>query len=108
MHGYEMKQIAMEGAKRRFISIAQPCGALDHGVEHRRELAGRGIDDLQHLGGCGLLLQGLARLGQEPRVLHRDDRLRGEILQQRDLFFGERPDLLSVERDRAKCDRVFA
>ena len=30
-------------------------------VEYRREIAGRGIDDLQHLGGRGLLLQGLAQ-----------------------------------------------
>ena len=39
----------------------------------------------------------LARLGDEPRVLHRDDRLRGEVLQQRDLLVGERPDLLAVD-----------
>ena len=66
---------------------------FEHRVEHRREIAGRGIDDLQYLGGRGLLLQCLARLGQEPRVLHRDDRLRREILEQRDLFLGERSDL---------------
>ena len=39
------------------------------------------IDDAEHLGGRGLLLQGLARLGDEARVLHRDDRLRREALQ---------------------------
>src|SRR5215470_932456 len=43
---------------------------FEHGIEHRGEVAGRGVDDLQHLGGCGLLCQGLARLGQQPRVLH--------------------------------------
>ena len=32
----------------------------------------------------------LAQFAQEPRVLHRDDRLRGEVLQQRDLLVGER------------------
>jgi len=30
------------------------------------------------------------RLGQQPRVLHRDDRLRREILQQRDLLVRKR------------------
>ena len=30
----------------------------------------------QHLGGRGLLFKSLARLGQEPRVLHRDNRRR--------------------------------
>ena len=39
----------------------------------------------------------LARLGDQPRVLHRDYRLRGEVLQQRDLFVGERPHLLPVD-----------
>ena len=77
-------------------------------VEHRREVAGRGIDDLQHLGRRGLLLQSLARLGQEPRVLHRDDRLRREILQQRDLLLGKRPDLLAIDRDRAEQPAVLA
>ena len=70
---------------------------FQHRVEHRREVAGRGVDDLQHLGGRGLLLQRLARLGDQPRVLHRDDRLRREILQQRDLLVGERPYLLAED-----------
>ena len=52
---------------------------------------------LQHLGGRCLLLQRLARLGHQPRILHRDDRLRGEVLQQRDLLLGERPDLLAID-----------
>src|SRR5215470_198816 len=58
-------------------------------VKHRRQIARRRIDDLQDLSGRGLLLQRLARLGEEPRVLHRDNRLRREILQQRDLLVGE-------------------
>ena len=77
-------------------------------IEHRREIAGRGIDDPQHIGGRGLLLQRLARLGQEPRVFHRNDRLRREILQQRDLLVGERPHFLAVERNRPKRYPVFA
>ena len=72
-------------------------GLFQDRVEYWREVAGRGIDDLQYLGGRGLPFQGLARLGQEPRVLHRDHRLRGEILQQRDLFVGERPHLQAVD-----------
>ena len=101
--------------------VAAPCRPLAEIVHHHRsstrrmtprkarapfprsrrtpgEVAGRGVDDLQHLGGRGLLLQSLARLGEEPRVLHRDDRLCREILQQRDLFVGERADLLAVDR----------
>src|SRR5436190_1005114 len=54
-------------------STAEAMSLLQDRVEHRREVAGRGVDDLQYLGGRGLLLQCLARLGQEPRVLHRND-----------------------------------
>src|SRR5205085_12090166 len=50
----------------------------------------------------GRLLQvagALARLGDQPRVLHRDDRLRREILQQRDLLLRERPHLLAIHNN---------
>src|SRR5437660_816034 len=57
--------------------FAQPYGFFEHSAEHRGEIAGRGVDDLEDLGGRGLLLQSLARLGQEPRILDRDDRLIG-------------------------------
>src|SRR6516164_9051834 len=69
---------------------------FQQGVEHRREVAGRGIDDLQYLGGRRLLLQGLARLGDEPRVFHCDDRLSREILHERDLLVRERADFLTI------------
>ena len=48
----------------------------------------------------GDLLGALAQFAQQPRVLHRDHRLRREILQQRDLLVGKRPDLRPVEVDR--------
>ena len=54
---------------------------------------------------CGS--QSLARLGQQPRVLHRNDRLRREVLQQRDLLIGERPNLGPVDYERANERRVL-
>jgi hypothetical protein len=72
---------------------------FEHRLEDRGEVAGRGIDDLQHLGNGSLLLQGFARLGQEPRILHCDDRLRREIFSQSDLFIAERPYFLPKEND---------
>src|SRR5262245_9256173 len=50
------------------IEVAEPGLANahcigQHGLEHRLKLAGRAGDDLQHLGGRGLLLQ---RLGKVP------------------------------------------
>jgi hypothetical protein len=89
-------------------AVAQTHRPFEHRVEHRRELAGRGIDDTQYLGGCGLLLQCLARLGDQPRVLHRNDRLRSEVLQHRDLLFGERAHFLAVDVDSAEECLVLA
>jgi hypothetical protein len=50
----------------------------------------------------GLLLQRLARFGQEPGIFHRDDRLGREVLQERDLFVGEGLRLLTKGRDTAE------
>jgi hypothetical protein len=36
---------------------------LQYRVEHRRESAWRAVDDAQHLGSCGLLLERLVTLG---------------------------------------------
>src|SRR5262249_19588096 len=54
------------------------------------------IDHLQDLGHCGLLLQRLALLGQQSRVLHRNDCLCREVLEQRNFLIREWPDLLAV------------
>src|SRR3954453_23738672 len=72
--------LAVKGLQMAKRGAAQPHRLLEHRVEYRREVAGRGVDDLQHLGGRGLLRQRLARLGQQPRIFNRDDRWRPEIL----------------------------
>src|SRR6516225_1538933 len=59
-------------------------------------------DDAQDLGGCGLLVERLARLGEEARVLHCNDRLRCEILQQRYLLVGEGADFTPVNSQYAE------
>ena len=84
------------------VGLADARRLFQHRIEHGCEVAGRGIDHLQYLGGRGLLLKRLARLGQEPRVLHRDNRLRGEVLEQRDLLVGERPHLAPSRGDLAE------
>ena len=57
---------------------AQAVRLLQDRVEHWCEVVRRAVDDLQDFGGGGLLLQCLVRLGNQPRVLDRDDRLVGE------------------------------
>src|SRR5260370_700397 len=101
-YGTKMKGLTIPGSENAKGSLAQPRCLLQHCVEHRREVAGRGVDDPQHLGGRGLLLERFARLGDEARVFHRDHRLRREVLQQRDLLVGEWPDLLAIHGDRSE------
>src|SRR6516225_8088967 len=87
---------------------AQGMRLFQNRVENWGEVAGRGVDDLQYLGGRGLLLQGLARLVDQPRILHRNDCLCGEVVQQCDVLVGEWSYLLAVYRDRAEERAVFA
>src|SRR6516164_8235113 len=93
-NGLEM--LTVEAHQGSLGRAAEIVSFFQYRIEDRGEIARRGIDDLQDLGSSGLLLQSLARLGQEPRVLHRDDRLRGKILQQRDLLVGKRSNFLAV------------
>ena len=96
-----LEALAVETHERAKGGFAEPQSSFKHRVEHRREVTGRGIDDLQYLGGRSLLFQSVARLGQQPRILHCDDRLRREVLQQRNLLVGEGADLLAIGRDKA-------
>ena len=87
---------------------AQPHRLLQHCIEHRRQITGRGIDNLQHLRDRCLLFQRLALLGQQPRILQRDHRLMGEAFQQRNLLFGKRTDLKTVRADKPEQRAVLA
>ena len=69
--------------------------------EHRLQIEGRAADDLEHVGGRGLLLQRFAQLVEQARVLDGDDGLGGEIRDQLDLLVGERAHLLAVDGDGA-------
>ncbi len=102
MRGDEVEQLAVKAAHRRFVGFAQLHRPLDHRLEDRRQIARGAVDDLQNVRSRSLLLQCLARLGQQPRVFDRDDSLHREILQQRDLLVGERPDFLAIDRQTAE------
>ena len=72
--------LVLAGEYGRHIRLAQARGRLDQRVEHRLQIERRAADDLEHVGGGGLLLQGFAQLVEQPRVLDGDDRLGGEVL----------------------------
>src|SRR5262249_42555289 len=64
------KALAVSDIHAAEARLTQPKRFLQHCLEYRREVAGRGVDHLQYFSGRGLLLQRLARFGQEPRILH--------------------------------------
>src|SRR5262249_17408368 len=84
----------------RTFGRAQARRRLHQRVEHDLQVEGRAANDLEHVGGGGLLLQRFAKLVEQPRVLDGDDGLISEILDQPDLFVGERADFLPVDGDR--------
>jgi hypothetical protein len=55
-----MKARAVARKEDAECRLTDPHRLLEHGIEDRSEVAGRAVDDLQHLGGCGLSLQRLA------------------------------------------------
>jgi len=75
---------------------------FDQNIENRLKLTGRGIDDPQHFGDRLLLLQRLARLGDQPGIFDRNDRLVGERTDQLDLPLGERFGPLPSQRYSAQ------
>ena len=87
-------------SERYIINPTNPRGACHNLVKHRLHIRGRAADDTEHLGGRGLVFQRLAQFRvafldffEQPHVLDRDDRLRGEGFKQCDLLVGKRPDL---------------
>jgi hypothetical protein len=59
----ESERLAVVAPQSPACGIAQAPRFLEHRLEHGFQVAGRGIDDLQHLGGRGLLSERLVTLG---------------------------------------------
>src|SRR5262249_8263900 len=89
------------------VRLAKPNGRLNQRIKDCLEIESRAADDLEHVGGSGLLLQRLAQLVEQARVLDGDDGLAGEIGHQLDLFVGERSNLSAVDADRADQAALF-
>ena len=77
------------------IDPTNSCRALDDGIKHRLHVRRRAADDTEHLGRCGLMLQGLAQFRiallqffEQPHVLDGDDGLVRKGFEKRDLFLG--------------------
>src|SRR6516165_9352256 len=85
MRGGEMETFPIPGSENAKGCLAQPRRLFEHRVEHRSEVAGRGIDDLQYLCGRGLLGECLVepltqlRVGT-PKFFHLVVERRGHVL----------------------------
>src|SRR5262249_44416072 len=95
--GYETKETCVAKEQTPERSLAKPGRLLQHSLEHRLQLTRRAANNLEHIGGGGLLLKRLTQLPEEARVLDGDDGLRGEVLDQLDLLVSEWPYFLAVD-----------
>src|SRR5207248_11459323 len=64
--GCRQKALTVISTKDAGIGLTEAGRLFEHRLEHRRQVARRGVDDPQHLGGRGLLFQRLARFGDQP------------------------------------------
>src|SRR5262245_13944937 len=96
---FEVEDLAPWSAYGHRVGLAQPRRRLDQRVEHSLQVEGRAADDLEHIGGSGLLLQRFAQLVEKPCVLDGDHGLRGEVSDQLDLLVGEGANLLAIDFD---------
>ena len=100
--------VPLAESQHHVIDPANPCRALDDGVEHRLHVRRRAADDAEHLGRRRLMLQRLAQFRvalaeflEQAHVFDSDHRLVGEGLEKCDLLFGERPHLAAANDDDA-------
>src|SRR5262249_48028960 len=84
-----------------FVGFTKSSGGFDKRLQYRLKIEGRAADDLKHIGGSGLLLQGLAQFVEQAGILDGDDGLVGEIDDQRDLLVGEWANFLAIDDDSA-------
>ena len=53
VHGTKVKTLTIPSPENSKGRLAQSRCLFEHCVEHRREISGRPVDDLQYLGGRG-------------------------------------------------------
>src|SRR5271166_2487839 len=83
------------------VRLAEPSSRLDERIQHALQVEGRAADNLEHIGGRGLLLERFAKLVEQPRVLNGDDRLGGECVQELDLRISKQASFSTTDRDSA-------
>ena len=72
------------------VRIAHARCQFGQRIEHCLKIERRAADDIEHVGGRGLLLERFAQFVEQPRILDGDHRLIREGSDQFDLLVGER------------------
>ncbi len=85
----------------RVFRFAQIGRTFNQHIQHRLQISWRAADDLEDIGGRGLLLERLFGLVEQACVFNGDHRLIGKGLEHRGLALGEQPGLRSAHGDRA-------
>ena len=78
--GFQVIAFAFRSTYDDCIRFAKARRRLDQCVQYRLEIERRPADDLEDVGGRGLLLKKFTQLVEQPRILDRDDGLGGKIL----------------------------
>ena len=107
MRGHGVARIAVVTENHSSCCAAEPDSRIQESVEHGLQIEGRAANDLEHVGSRGLLLERLAQLIQEARVLDSDDGLSREVRDQFNVLFGERLRLLPIDDDIADQLALF-
>src|SRR5262249_43432125 len=98
------EHLAIEAVNESEPRVAKAHRTLGYGLKYRPQIESRAADDLEQIGGRGLLLQGfggdgrgLGRAVWQGRGLDRADGVGGGSLGQFDLLVGKRPNLLAID-----------
>ena len=95
--GHETDHLSVKAEYDRVGGSAQIHGIVGDRLKNRPKVRCRAAYDAQHLRSRCLLPQRFTQLVEQPGVLDGDDGLRGEALDQFNLFIRERPDFLTKE-----------
>src|SRR5262249_692827 len=74
-----------------FIGITELCGRFNKRLQYGLQIKSRTADDLEHIGGGGLLLKGFTKLIEQARILDGNDGLGGEVFDKIDFLLAKRP-----------------
>src|ERR1700751_5586453 len=97
VRGGEQQGISVPTEDVAEVGLTDACSLVQYGSENRLKVIRRARYDAQHVGRRRLLLQRLAKFGEQPRILEGDHRLIGKGLHQLDLLGAERAHRLAAE-----------